>query len=131
MNTRIWIDLLLVGTGGAAGAAARYLMAVGLQRWSTGFPWNTLLVNVVGCFAIGILMGWGFSSKPSRIQLGLGTGFLGALTTMSAFSLETMTMADRGERGLAAIYVLATVGSSLLAVVAGAMLARVMWPARN
>lgn len=129
MAGRLWIDMIFVAMGGAAGAAARHCAALGLQRWTPGFPWNTLLVNIVGCFAMGLLLGLGFTSRPNRVQLGLGTGFIGALTTMSAFSLETVAMVERGERGLALVYVMATVALSLLAITAGAMVARATWPA--
>lgn len=83
----------LVMLGGGLGAASRY--GVGLltvRLWGTGFPWGTLAVNLIGCFLIGLLFALADRSRllTPDIRLLLITGYLGALTTFSAFSIETV-----------------------------------------
>lgn len=84
---------LLVMCGGSLGAASRYgvgLLAVRL--WGTGFPWGTLLVNMVGCFLIGLIFALADRVRllTPEMRLFLVTGYLGALTTFSSFALETV-----------------------------------------
>jgi len=84
---------LLVMLGGSLGAASRY--GVGLltaKFWGTNFPWGTLLVNLVGCFIIGLLFALADRSRllTPDVRLLLITGYLGALTTFSSFTLETV-----------------------------------------
>ena len=79
--------------GGSLGAASRY--GVGLltaKFWGTNFPWGTLLVNLVGCFIIGLLFALADRSRllTPDVRLLLITGYLGALTTFSSFTLETV-----------------------------------------
>ena len=118
---------LLVAAGGAIGSLTRYLVGLwALRAFGPAFPWGTLGVNVVGSFAIGlfgetILRRFGGSEL---LRLLLVTGFLGGFTTFSAFSLDTAVLFERGEMGAAALYVLASVGLSLVAVFAGLALAR-------
>ncbi|MBI5062373.1 MAG: fluoride efflux transporter CrcB [Desulfatitalea sp.] len=85
--------LLLVMFGGSLGAASRYgvgLLAVKL--WGPGFPWGTLVVNLVGCFLIGLLFSLADRVRllTPEMRLFLITGYLGALTTFSSFALETV-----------------------------------------
>lgn len=92
---------LLVMAGGSLGAASRY--GVGLltaRLWGTGFPWGTLVVNLAGCFIIGLLFALADRSRllTPDVRLLLITGYLGALTTFSSFSLETV---NAGRAGLA------------------------------
>ncbi len=93
--------VLLVMVGGSLGAASRY--GVGLltaRLWGTGFPWGTLVVNLGGCFVIGLLFALADRSRllTPDLRLLLITGYLGALTTFSSFSLETV---NAGRAGLA------------------------------
>ena len=93
--------VLLVMVGGSLGAASRY--GVGLltaRLWGTGFPWGTLAVNLAGCFVIGLLFALADRSRllTPDLRLLLITGYLGALTTFSSFSLETV---NAGRAGLA------------------------------
>ena len=89
---------------GAAGALSRY----GVGRWakayaSTGFPLGTFAVNVVGCLLLGFIVGAGLQGALSeRARLAWGTGFCGALTTFSTFSVETIQLLEKGRwvRGL-------------------------------
>lgn len=85
--------LLLVMCGGSLGAASRYgvgLLAVKL--WGPGFPWGTLIVNLGGCFLIGLLFALADRVRllTPEMRLFLITGYLGALTTFSSFALETV-----------------------------------------
>ena len=117
--------LLLVALGGALGAVARYLTGLAALRLiGAGFPWGTLAVNVAGSFAMGLLAvtlaHWG----QTRLSPLLMTGFLGGFTTFSAFSLDALTLWERGDVLAAAAYVAASVILSLAALAAGLTLAR-------
>jgi len=90
---------LLVMLGGSLGAASRY--GVGLltaRLWGTGFPYGTLVVNMAGCFIIGLLFALADRSRllTPDVRLLLITGYLGALTTFSSFSVETVNAARAG-----------------------------------
>ena len=116
--------LIQVAVGGAIGASARYLTGIAAIRiMGHGFPWGTLTVNVVGSFLMGILVvllaHFGNRSAPF-----LSTGVLGGFTTFSAFSLDALTMFERGQTGVAGAYVAASVVLSLGAIVAGVLIAR-------
>ena len=91
--------LLIVMCGGSLGAASRYLVGLlSAKVLGTGFPWGTLIVNLVGCFLIGLcfaLAERGLLLTP-EMRLLLITGFMGALTTFSSFSLETLNAARAG-----------------------------------
>ena len=112
------LKLLLVGLGGFAGSLARYGVSVLGARWTTGFPVGTLAVNLLGCLIVGGLVPFleGSPPMPERARLLVVTGFLGGFTTFSAFGLETQALAQRGQPGMAALYVAASVGLGLGAV---------------
>ena len=85
--------LALVMFGGALGAASRYGIGLATAKaWGTYFPWGTMVVNLAGCFFIGLLFGVGDRVRllTPEMRLLLMTGYLGALTTFSTFSLETV-----------------------------------------
>ena len=85
--------LALVFIGGGIGAATRYGTTLLAGRWlGTGFPWGTLLVNLSGCFLIGIILGLADKSNilSPQTRLFLVTGFLGGLTTFSSYAQETI-----------------------------------------
>ena len=120
-----WQGAILVALGGAAGALARYGLSAWIgslgarQAWAN-FPLATLLINVSGAFALGYLLTrLGRRIGPPELRLALGTGFLGAYTTFSTFSVETDALLLRGEWGRAALYVLLTVVVGLAAAVLG------------
>lgn len=120
--------LLLVMLGGAFGAGARHLTGrAALALWGPGFPWGTLIVNLLGGMLMGLLAGWlaARSSGDEALRYVLGVGVLGGYTTFSAFSLETANMLQRGDHGIALLYILASVAGSILALFAGLQLARV------
>jgi CrcB protein len=120
---------LAVAIGGTLGCWARYAMTLLLQ-WLLGvaFPYATLSVNVLGSFLMGFL----FVETLDRLGIGayarlaVLTGFLGGFTTFSTFSIEALLLAQRGHPGLSALYIALSVGLGLLAVFAGAHLARQM-----
>ncbi len=120
---------LFVAAGGALGAVGRFLVTTGATAFlGSGFPWGTLVVNVAGSFLLGILVGllsaaW---TPPGDMRLFLATGFLGAFTTFSAFSLDVVSAFERGHNSLATLYVVASVVVSVLALLAGLRLMRVV-----
>ena len=118
-------SLLQVALGGALGASARYLTSVAAMRLvGPGFPWATLAVNVLGSFLMGVLVVALAREGGTRAAPFLMTGVLGGFTTFSAFSLEAVTLWERGAMGEAALYVGLSVGLSIGALMLGAALAR-------
>ncbi|MBE8470351.1 fluoride efflux transporter FluC [Streptomyces justiciae] len=102
------MNWLLVVAGAMVGAPLRYLTDRAVQsRHDSVFPWGTFAVNVTGCLLLGLITG----AAGAHVQLLLGTGLCGALTTYSTFSYETLRLAETG----AGLYALANVGASLVA----------------
>lgn len=101
----------LVGAGGALGAVLRYL--VGEFVPSERFPFGTLVVNVVGSFALGVVT---FAAASTGIVLFVGIGICGSFTTYSSFSVETVRLWESGSRLRAALYAVGTLCLCLLAV---------------
>lgn len=123
------LNLTLVALGGALGSSLRYLVGLGIVRTvASGFPLGVLPVNVIGSFVMGAWVvyahkqGWGVGN------LFVMTGFLGGFTTFSAFSLETVTLIERGQLGQAVLYMGLSVGLSILGLMAGLAAARGIWP---
>ena len=113
-------SLLQVALGGAIGASGRYLVGVGAVRlMGPGFPWATLVVNVLGSLAMGALVVLLAQKDATRMAPLLMTGLLGGFTTFSAFSLDAVTLYERGQIGAAAGYVTASVVLSIGALFAG------------
>ena len=119
---------LLVFVGGGLGAVARHgINRAGLAWLGPGFPWWTLAVNVTGSFAIGLLAGlFGGLETGHNARLFLITGILGGYTTFSAFSLDALTLWERGAQLQAGFYILGSVILSLIAVALGLMLSRLV-----
>lgn len=93
-------DILLVALGGGVGAVARYLITVwAVERIGPFFPYGTLIVNVAGCFLIGLFMALAADKVITNPQWRLlaVSGFLGGLTTFSSFGYETVKLANEGE----------------------------------
>jgi fluoride exporter len=112
-------NFLLVGLGGSVGAMFRYVFSA-LIKHNT-FPYNTLFVNVVGGFLIGIFFGLSEKSTvlSDDLKLFLVTGICGGFTTFSAFSVENMQLIKEGNYSTAAIYIFCSVALSIAAVFAG------------
>ncbi|MEM6483357.1 MAG: fluoride efflux transporter CrcB [Pseudomonadota bacterium] len=117
--------LLQVGIGGAIGSILRYAVGVTVMRgFGTSFPVAVLPVNVIGSFLMGVLFVVLTQRDMAHFSPLLMTGVLGGFTTFSAFSLETFILYERGEFGLAAVYVGASVVLSVLGLGLGIWLAR-------
>lgn len=118
--------VLQVALGGAIGASARYLASIWMVRWlgHTPFPVAILAVNVVGSVLIGVFVGMSAHKGLTHLSPFIVTGILGGFTTFSTFSLEAVTLWQRGETTGAALYVLVSVGLSLLGLVAGLWIGR-------
>jgi len=120
------MSVLWVALGGAAGAAARYSLDRSITAWSGAtFPYGTLLINVTGSFAIGILVTLltGPDVDPRWRPL-LIAGFLGGYTTFSGFSIETLNLLERGHPLRAALYVISANALALTACYLGLRIAR-------
>lgn len=121
------VRLLLVALGGALGAVSRYLLNVlALHLLGGRFPWGTFAANAIGCFTAGVLLVL-FTDRnilTPHHRLLLITGFLGGLTTFSAFALETLTLTRESEFAMAGANVLLNVCLGLAAVWLGWMLTR-------
>ncbi len=119
--------LLLVAIGGALGSVGRYLVGVGAGRlFGPDFPWGTMIVNIVGSFVMGAfieLLGVKFNGSGD-LRLFVAVGILGGFTTLSSFSLDTITLFERGATIAAASYAVGSIVLSLAALVAGLHLVR-------
>jgi CrcB protein len=122
--------VLMAAMGGAIGASARYLVGIGTLRFiGPGFPWGTLIVNVVGSLIMGLLIA-SFAlrfSVSNEVRTFLVTGALGGFTTFSAFSLDFAVLMERKAQGLALAYLGASVALSILALIAGLYIARTIF----
>lgn len=119
-----WDVLAVVAAGGALGAAARYGAGLAWPHHPGGFPWATLVVNVVGCVAIGVLAGLAPRHRLARPFL--GTGVLGGFTTFSTYAVDARTLVDAGRPVAAATYVAGTLVAALAAVWLGMLVVRLL-----
>lgn len=116
-----------VGLGAVLGAWLRWLTGLWLNSAWPGFPLGTLAVNCVGGLMIGLALVW-FARSPNELaRLLLVTGFLGGLTTFSAYSGESLGLLQRGEVGLALAHTLAHVVGALGCAALGFRLGRWLW----
>ena len=116
-------EILIVGVGSFAGGVLRYILSVGLSKlgrlWAV--PIGIMLINILGCFLIGVLYGY-FKSKATTdpvLPLLLMTGVLGGFTTFSTFSFETIQLLQQNEWLKAALYVVGSVGVGVVACYLG------------
>jgi CrcB protein len=121
------MSYLLVFVGGGLGASLRHAVNIICARGlGTAFPWGTFIINISGSLAMGLIAGYlafkGEASQPWRLFV--MTGVLGGYTTFSAFSLDAALLYERGELGLAALYVLGSVALSIAGLFAGLALVR-------
>jgi CrcB protein len=117
--------LVQVALGGAIGASARFLTGVAVLRITgPGFPLGVMVANILGSFVMGAFVVWAANRSMTHLAPFVVTGILGGYTTFSAFSLETITMIERGQTGSAALYMILSVGGALGAIMLGMMTAR-------
>ncbi len=114
--------LLLVGLGGAAGSLLRHVTAIAVEPVD-GFPVATLLVNLVGALALGVVV---TLVASVRVRALLGTGLLGGFTTYSAFALQTHDLLAGDEPALGVAYALATVTGGYVLALTGLALGRTL-----
>ncbi len=110
------LTVFQVALGGAVGSGLRFLVVHGALRMGAG-PWGTACVNILGSFLMGGL--FVVLAQRDALRPLLMTGVLGGFTTFSAFSLDALNLYEKGAPGLAAVYVLVSVGLSIAALGAG------------
>ena len=123
------MDLVLVGVGGFFGAIARRVVDVWVSdRADSAFPFGTLVVNLSGAFALGILFAWATERDvlPAEIRAPVMIGFIGAYTTFSTWMLESWRLVEDGAWQLAALNIAGSVALGLVAVVAGLAVGRAL-----
>jgi CrcB protein len=120
--------LAMIALGGGLGSVARYLVSVALPVRPGHFPWATFLINLSGCFALGLLMVFVVEIWPPRryVRPFFGIGILGGFTTFSTFAVELRGLAAHGARALADAYALNSLVGGLAAVWCGIALARLI-----
>ena len=123
------MSLLLVIAGAAIGAPLRYLTDRAVQsRHDTVFPWGTITVNVIGSLILGLVTGAVSARGASpQVQLAIGTGFCGALTTYSTFSYETLRLLEEDAPLFAGANVVASVVAGLGAAFLGIAISQTLW----
>jgi len=122
-------QLAAVAIGGAAGAVMRWMVASGVQKMAGGvFPWGTFAVNALGSFLLGFLFVWLIerSTAGELLRLAITVGFMGAFTTFSTYSLESVRLLQEGAFSLAFGNVAGQVLACLLLTWLGVQIARVM-----
>lgn len=121
------IQLLMVGAGGALGAIGRYLLSTWVYSLAgRAFPWGTLAVNLLGSLLIGFLSVWLLERVTLSVEMRalLMVGFLGAFTTFSTFSLETLVLLEEGAVVKAGINITASVLTCIFAAWMGTLVAK-------
>lgn len=125
------VKILIVAAAGSLGAVARYVLSGAVQRLSPStFPWGTLVVNVSGCVAIGVVMYLALQRQAlsDNTRVFVTIGFLGAFTTYSTFGYETFAMLRERDVGPALLNVGASLAAGLAAVWVGWTAGRLIWP---
>ena len=123
MERFVWICI-----GGAAGTGARYVIALwAAQRFGSAFPYGTLIVNLVGCFAIAAVMHAAAAlSWSATLRSAITIGFIGGLTTYSSFNYETSRLLEEGAVGPAMLNAVATILGAFIAGWLGLLSARLL-----
>lgn len=114
----------LIGVFGAAGALTRLGISNAIDART--FPWATLLINVTGSFALGLLLTWGATRLSHDVGSALAIGFLGAYTTYSTFAVDVTILGDDGRVTTAGVYLAATIVLGVAAAAAGVALGRTL-----
>ncbi len=116
-----WREFVAVAMGAVLGTGARLTLDAVIPHSDTSFPWSTLLINVVGSFALGALVStlWRWRDLPNWLRAGLGTGLIGSFTTFSAVIVSLIAEGAHGEWMLALAYLVGTLLLGFAAAVAG------------
>ena len=123
--------IIAIGLGGAIGALARYAVSSQITHVAgSAFPWGILIVNVAGCFLMGVIaelsaLSWNLSPELRAL---LTTGILGGFTTFSAFALDTVVLSERGDMTATLLYVVGSVAGSVAALYLGLYVVRALTP---
>jgi fluoride exporter len=126
-------SLLFVAIGGAIGALTRYgVVTTAARWWGTAFPWGTFTVNLLGCLLVGLAAAALEATEAVKtyepaVRYGFIVGFLGALTTFSAFGLDTLKLHSDRQFLFAALNVVANVSGGLALTWLGLRLGRLWW----
>lgn len=118
---------LYIGAGGFFGAIARYALGQAIANlWSGSYPLGTFLINLAGCFLLGLFMTLSLEwlALAPHVRLGVATGFIGAMTTFSTYAYETLDLLDRGLMGHAIVCAVSSILLGLVAVWLGIAVAR-------
>ena len=120
------LTVMMVALGGAIGASLRFLWGVGVLRLTgpAEFPLAIMTANILGSFMMGAFVVLAAQRGLTHLSPFVMTGVLGGFTTFSAFSLETMTLIERGQMGSAALYIALSVVLSVLGLALGVWLTR-------
>ncbi len=129
MNTLIW-QIIAVLLGGAIGALCRFGLSYWVQEQTKTefFPWGILSVNIIGCLLMGIFFGImveRFDVGPI-IRAGVFVGILGGFTTLSSFSMDTITLIYAGEYFAALTYIILSIGAGVFATALGLAIVRII-----
>ena len=108
---------MIIGAGGAIGAICRYLIGLAPLQPENGFPVKTFFINVIGSFVIGIIAALAvkYNLNPGLV-LFLKVGICGGFTTFSSFALETAQLTEKGQTGVAVLYVVLSIAAGITAV---------------
>ncbi len=118
-------QLILIAFAGGLGAITRYSIAIASKRFFTGsFPYGTLIVNISGCFLLGLIAALSTERIPQQLKIPITAGFLGALTTFSTFGNETAILIKDNQTHLALLNITLNLVPGILAAFAGMYLAK-------
>ena len=120
-------NLFFIAIGGASGSVLRYLVHwIVSKKQVSSFPYQTFIVNIIGCLLIGLLVGYfsRFQNQNESLKLLLITGFCGGFTTFSAFGLENVTMLQNQNYQLALLYTSLSLIVGILAVSLGIFISK-------
>lgn len=124
------VDIIVVAVGGAIGAVGRHLIGTYISKsFSGSFPMSTFLINIVGCFLMGLLMSSVVQKEIAETtwRLFLCVGVLGGFTTFSSFGYEALSMLYAGKTMMAGLYAGSSVIAGLFSAGTGMLVARLLW----
>jgi CrcB protein len=120
------MNVVAVLIGGILGTGLRLTMDTVIPHNDTTFPWSTLLINLVGSFALGFLVARVWPTAPTWVRAGLGTGLIGSFTTFSALIVSLLTLTQAGIPWLALLYLVVSLVGGLAAAFAGLRLGELL-----